>query len=169
MKLKLNLITLIALLILSTTCLRAQTAAPAFTASHMKAAERMLIASGIQTNLQKLFTTIIETQSKRLPEEKRTAFTNVMNKFLGKYASWENLKTAFEPIYATEFSEDELNQISDFLTSSAGKKMVEKQPNLFKKGSEWGQKIFQEHQEELEQMMKDAFQQDPPPVVKKLN
>ena len=158
---KLNLITLIALLVLSTTCLRAQTAAPAFTASHLKAAERMLIASGIQTNLQKLFTTIIETQSERLPEEKRTVFINAMNKFLGKYASWANLKTAFEPLYATEFSEDELNQISGFLTSPAGKKMVEKQPNLFKKGGEWGQKIFQEHQEELEQMMKDEMKSAP--------
>lgn len=155
MKFKLTLITLTGALLFSITGVKAQTTT--FTPSHLKAAERMLIASGIETNLQKMFGTLIETQAQRLPIDKRTAFKNAMNKFINKYVTFDDVKKAFIPIYAEEYSEAELNQIADFLSSPAGIKMTEKQAIMFQKGGAWGQKIFTDHQAELEQMMKDEM------------
>ncbi len=60
------------------------------------------------------------------------------------------------PIYASEFSEDELNKIADFLSSPAGKALTAKQSELFQKGAAWGMQLVKDHQLELEQMMKDA-------------
>jgi hypothetical protein len=164
MKLKPSLITLTFFLFLFASNVKAQTPAPGFSESHLKAAERMLIASGLQDNFHKLFSSIIETQSKQLPENKRMPFTKVMNKFLDKYVSWDILKAAFEPIYANEFTEDELNQIATFLSSPAGKKMTAAQADLYKKGGEWGQNIFREHNQELEEMMKAEFQSTESPA-----
>jgi hypothetical protein len=128
-----------------------------YTPSHLKAAERMLIASGIQENLQKTFSTVIVQQSVQIPEEKRATFIKVMNDFIAKYITWDEVKSAFIPIYASEFTEDELNKISDFLSTPAGKKMSAVQPELVKKGGEWGQSIVTKHQADLEAMMKQAF------------
>ncbi|HEY2583164.1 MAG TPA: DUF2059 domain-containing protein [Mucilaginibacter sp.] len=156
MKLKLRLITL-GVLFLTITSVKAQTDSSHFAPSHLQAAERMLVASGMQETMQKIFNQMFAIQSKQLPENQRPAFNDVMNKFVEKYANWEQLKAAFMPIYASEFSEDELNKMSDFLSTPAGKAMMTKQPELWQKGAEWGMKLGQDHRPELEQMMKEAM------------
>lgn len=153
-------ITIMALLFLGSMRVDAQSNTQTFTPSHLQAAERMLKASGVGENIHKLFGQMITIQSKRLPEKDRVPFSDVMNRFMDKYASWEELKKAFIPIYASEFNENELNQIADFLLSPAGKIMTAKQPELVQKGSEWGMKIFKDHQAELEEMIKKAMPKD---------
>jgi len=157
MKFKLTLITITGVFLLSSFNLKAQNNTNDFTPSHLKAAERVLIASGLQGNIQKMFGQIFALESKQLPEKKRAAYTVVMNKFVDKYANWEQIKAAFVPIYASEFTEDELNQIADFLSSPAGQAMTSKQVILMQKGAEWGMQLAKDHQLELEQMMKDAM------------
>ena len=130
---------------------------PQSTPSHLYAAERMVEASGMLQNMQKVFPTIIKSQAAQLPEDKRAAFVVVMQNFFDKYITIDAVKKAFIPIYASAYSEDELNQIADFLSSPAGKAMQEKQPELLTKSMQWGQSIALEHKEELQQMLKEAF------------
>ncbi|MDN3581780.1 DUF2059 domain-containing protein [Mucilaginibacter flavus] len=155
MKFKTILIALVGVLLFSAAKVNAQTTT--FTPSHLKAAERMIVASQIESNLQKMFTALIETQSQQLPIDKRAPFKSAMNKFIAKYVTFEDVKKAFIPIYAETYSEQELNQIADFLSSPAGIKMTSRQTELFQKGGAWGQKVFTDHQAELEQMMKDEM------------
>jgi hypothetical protein len=158
MKFKPTLIALTAILLFSMAVVKAQTApATSFTQSHLKAAERVLESSGLESNLQKTFTSVIDVKAQTLPTEKRAGFSRAMHKFINKYITFEEMKKAFVPIYASEFTETELNQIADFLSSPAGRKMTEKQSVLFKNGADWGQKIVMDHQADLEKMMKDEM------------
>lgn len=161
MKIKLITILSIGFLCLLFTVSRAQTltepTAVTYTPSHLHAAERMIDASDVILNMQKTFGVIIQNQAQRLPEDKRQAFTSVMNKFIDKYVTPEELKKAFSTIYASEYSEEELNSIADFLLTPAGKAMTAKQPELLNKGMQWGQNLALSHKDELETMMKDAM------------
>jgi hypothetical protein len=157
MKIKLSIVLFISMITLCFTTAKAQTSATEFTPAHLHAAERMLEASGVLGNMQKMFASVIQNQALQVPEDKRAAFTDVMKKFFAKYVTDEEIKKDFIPIYATEFSEQELNQIADFLLSPAGKAMTAKQPELMSKGMLWGQKIGEDHKQELEDMMKAAF------------
>lgn len=162
MKLKPFLIIFAGFLFLNVNYSKAQTDAKLSQGS-LQAANRLVEVSGLKENMSKIFGQIITMQASRLPEKQRTAFTNVMNKFLDKYVNWEQLKSAFVPIYASSYSEDELNKIADFLATPAGKAMTAKQPELMQKGAAWGVKVVQDHQAELEQMMREAM---PGPEVK---
>jgi hypothetical protein len=155
MNFKLTLITFAGVLLFGTAKVNAQTTT--FTPSHLKAAERLIIASGLERNIQRTFTTMIEMKSQSLPIDKREGFGRGMHRFIDKYITFEDLKKAFEPIYASEYTEEELNQIADFLSTPAGIKMTERQPELFKKSATWGQNLVLEHQADLEQIMKEEF------------
>lgn len=156
MKFKLFLIVLAGSVFLNVNNLKAQTDAKPSEAS-LQAAARVVEVSGLKENMTKMFGQIIAMQAGRLPENQRAAFTVAMNKFLDKYVSWDQLRSAFIPIYASSYTEDELNKIADFLASPAGKAMTSKQPELMQKGAAWGVKVVQDHQAELEQMMKEAM------------
>ncbi|MFI5157463.1 MAG: DUF2059 domain-containing protein [Sphingobacteriales bacterium] len=157
MKIKLFAILFIGFLCLFFSDSRAQTSTVTYTPSHLHAAERMIDASDVLSNLQKTFAIVIQNQAQRLPEDKRQAFTVVMNKFFTKYITPEEVKKDFATIYASEYTEDELNSIADFLLTPPGKAMTNKQPELINKGMQWGQNIVLAHKDELETMMKDAM------------
>ena len=166
MKLNLNLITLIALLVLSTTCLRAQTVAPAFTASHLKAADEFLTATGVNNQFGSVMDNMIKSSSAQIPEEHRASYLKVMNIFVAKYFTWDMLKDKIATVYAAEFTEDELIKLSAFYNTPLGKKISSKLAVLTQKGMAIGQQAVADHRPELEQMMKDAFEKDTPPATK---
>ena len=163
---KLNLITLIVLLVLSATCLRAQTAAPSFTASHLKAANDFLTATGVNTQFSGVMDNMIKSSSAQIPEEHRASYLKVMNTFITKYFTWDMLKDKFTVLYAAEFTEDELTKLSAFYNTPLGKKMSSKLTILTQKGMVIGQQAVADHRPELEQMMKEAFQNDTAPASK---
>lgn len=78
-------------------------------------------------------------------------FEVVMRKFLVKYMSWDALKEDFTKIYAGEFSEQELNQLTQFYNTPLGKKLSSKLPALQQKGMLLGQQRVQAHQAELQE------------------
>lgn len=160
MKLNLTLIPLIALFILSATGLKAQTTAPTFTASHLKAAEQYLDATGISAQFGGVIDKMLSSSGAQIPEEHRASYLKVMKTFMDKYYTWDVLKDNFTKIYAAEFTEDELKQLTTFYNTPLGKKVSSKTPVLVQKGLEIGQRVITEHRPELEQMMKDAFQND---------
>ena len=156
MKLKLTFIT-ITVLLLSIIHTKAQNNTVTYTQSHLQAAERVVKVSGLEDNMAKMFDQVMDVQSNQLPEGQRDAFKQVMKKFLDKYVNPTEIRKAFIPIYASEFTEQELNEIADFLSTPTGKDMTSKQSDLFQKGGAWGMQVVQAHQAELEQMLKDAI------------
>lgn len=160
MKLKQNLINLIALFFFSVTGLKAQTTTQTFTASHLKAAEQYLIATGFNTLFGDNALHMINSSSAQMPEQHRASYVKVMKVFMNKYYTWDVLKDNFAKIYAAEFTEDELKQLITFYNSPIGKKASSKTPLLMQKGMAMGQQVVADHRPELVQMMKDAYQAD---------
>lgn len=158
MKLKLTLLSFFALFCLTTNNLRAQTASPVPSASHMKAAENYLIATNIDTQFAGMIDNMIKASSAQIPAAQQPEFIKVMKIFMDKYYSWDSLKDSYTKMYAAEFSEDELNKLAAFYNTPLGKKLSSKTPVLLQKGMTIGQEVIAGHRAELEQMMKDAFQ-----------
>lgn len=149
---------LIILFVLLCSIAKAQTAV--ITPAHLKSAEDLLVASGTATQLQGNITTMLKQASAKIPEDKRAKFMEVMNSFLTKYMNWDLLKDQLAAMYAKEFTEKELKDLTAFYLSPLGKKLNQKQPVLFQKGAEIGQMTVQSHQAELQQMMQEAFKDD---------
>ena len=157
MKTTVKLILFTTFLTICISCVKAQTPETQFTPEHLHAAERVIDATDVVQNVQKIYEAVIQKQAAQVSEEKRAAFVDVMHRFFGKYGTDEQIKKIFIPIYAADFSEDELNQIADFLSTPAGKAMLEKDPILANKRLSWGQKISEEHKAELQAMLQEAF------------
>ncbi|MGN6638011.1 MAG: DUF2059 domain-containing protein [Mucilaginibacter sp.] len=152
---KLTLITIAGVLLLCVGA-KAQTAQD-LTPSHLQTAEKYLIATGINTKFGAITDNIINAFSGQIPENQRQAFVGVMKKFMDKYYTWDTLKSKLDKLYAAEFTEDELNQLIVFVNTPLGKKYVEKSVTLSQKGMLLGQEVVKDHQDELEQMMKEAM------------
>jgi hypothetical protein len=150
---------LILALLLFCAVAKAQTAAPQITPAHLKAAEDVLTASGAATHLQGNIETMLKQASAGIPDDKRAKFMEVMKSFMDKHFNWEIIKDQMAAMYAKEFTEKELKDLTIFYNSPLGKKINEKQPLLFQKGAEIGQQTVQSHQVELQQMMQDAFKE----------
>lgn len=134
----------------------AQTGTPP-SASAMKAAEEMLAASGASEQFNKNIKAIIDQYGAQVPEDKRPAFVKVMNDFFTKYMSWETLKNDISVMYAREFTEPELKQLTAFYKTPLGTKLNQKQPLLMQAGMVIGQQSVAAHQTELQQMMEAAM------------
>ncbi len=157
MKIKLILITLTGILLLTQTIVKAQTSTTTFTASHLQAAESYLIATGINTRFGAITDNMVGTFSQQIPENNRAAFVEIMQKFMHKYYTWDSLKGKLSEMYAAEFTEDELKELTTFFSTPLGQKYGSKLVVLTQKGMLLGQAVVKDHQSELEQMMKDGF------------
>jgi len=157
MKIKLSIILLAALMAFSFNKANAQTGTPP-SASSMKAAEEMLLAQGADVQYQKSFDVIIKQFSAQIPADKQEKFAGVMKAYLNKYASWDILKHDMFVMYAREFTEDELKQLTAFYKSPIGMKLNQKQPELLQTSMTLGQQNVMAHQAELQQLMADAMQ-----------
>jgi hypothetical protein len=153
-----NLIILIGIFFLSITGLKAQTGTPTFTESHLKAAEQYLAATGMSAQFGDVINKMLKSSSAQIPDAQRAAYLKVMETFMAKYYTWDVLKESFIKIYAAEFTEEEFKQLTAFYNTPLGKKVSSKTPVLVQKGMDIGQQVLTAHRPELEQMMKDAFQ-----------
>jgi len=138
---------------------KAQTTATLITPAHLRAAEDVLAASGAATHLQANIETMLKQASTNVPDDKRAKFMEVMKTFMDKYFNWEIIKDQLAALYAKEFTEKELKDLTVFYNSPLGKKINEKQPLLYQKGAEISQQAVQSHQVELQQMMQEAFKE----------
>jgi hypothetical protein len=154
MKLKLTLALLAGLLIFTNT--KAQTGTPP-TPSAIKAAEEMLLVSGTSAQFDKSVQNVINQYSGQIPETNRAAFVQVMTSFLNKYSSWDILKKDLMLMYAREFTEAELKQLTAFYKTPLGIKLNQKQPVLMQTAMTIGQQAVIAHQDELKQMLAEAM------------
>ncbi|WP_374950390.1 DUF2059 domain-containing protein [Mucilaginibacter sp.] len=136
---------------------KAQTAATVITPAHLKAAEDALVASGAGIQMKENISSMIKQASTGVPDDKKVKFTEIMAGFMNKYMNWDLLKDQMAAMYAQEFTEKELKELTVFYLSPLGKKLNQKQPVLFQKGAQMGQQTVAAHQAELQQLMQDAF------------
>ena len=117
-------------------------------ASHRKAAESLLNLMGMDHLLDQSVDQMLQMQVQQNPQ--LAQFQPQMKAFLNKYMSWASMKDDMAKIYADEFSEAELNDLTKFYQTPLGKKTIEKMPSLMAKGAAMGQKRVQEHLPELQ-------------------
>ena len=129
------------------------------TPAHFKAAEDVLLASGADKQFETSLKAVVEQYSEQVPLEKRSKFKQVVNDFLAKYATWDNVKDNMTSIYAEAFTETELKQLAAFYRTPLGKKVIEEQPLLLQKSVQMGQTLIASHQIELQQLLQDVFKE----------
>jgi uncharacterized protein len=143
------LLSLLAVLALSLpTVLRADPA------SHRAAAESLLNLMDMEKMMSQSVDQMLQIQIKQNPS--LAQYETQMRTFLNKYLSWAGMKDDMLNIYTTEFTEDELKQLTAFYQTPLGKKTVQKMPALMQKGAEISQKRLQEHLPELQAAIQSA-------------
>lgn len=140
------------LVLLSAFASEAQTT-PAAKSSRLKAAEDLITASNIESQMSSMYANMVGAASGQIPEDKKAKFKTVMLNFLSKYMSFADLKQEMARIYAEEFTEAELKEITRFYLTPVGKKTIEKLPVLQQKGIAIAQQKLQAHLPELQQTM----------------
>jgi len=116
-------------------------------ASHRKAAESLLSMMNMDAVMGSAIDQMLAMQIKQNPAI--APYETEMKNFLKKYMSWAGLKDDMVKIYADEFTEAELGELSAFYQTPLGKKTLQKMPTLMAKGAELGQRRVQEHLPEL--------------------
>ncbi|MGI4805246.1 MAG: DUF2059 domain-containing protein [Janthinobacterium lividum] len=132
------------------------------TQSHLKAAEDMLVAMDMPNLITTNINNVVKVQSAALSPEKQKVYSAVMKTFMDKYLNWDNLKKDMSKVYASEFSESEIKQLTKFYQSPLGKKLIEKTPELMQKGMLVGKQVFIAHQAELQEMANATAQKESP-------
>lgn len=126
------------------------------TKSHRQAAEDVLKAMNIDKQFSMVIDQSLDAQIKANPQ--LGPYRATLKQFFDKYMSWDSLKDELVTSYANTFTEKELKEIIAFYKTPAGKKLVEKTPELTSQGMQRGMRRLQEHQVELQQMLQQAIQ-----------
>lgn len=136
---------------------KAQTTPITSMAARIKAAEEMLVVTKAGEQYQRNIDTTLTQMAASAPDDKRAKFISVMKTFNAKYCSWDVMKAHICMLYAHEFTEAELKQLTAFYKSPLAQKLYQKQPLIFQATSALTQKALAEHQTELNQLMADAM------------
>jgi len=141
-----NLFVASAMALLLATGAAAQPAQP--TASHLAAAREMLEAMETPTTLRLGIETALRMQLEANPQLQQVE--GVMRDFFAKYMTWEVLGDDYAMIYARQFTEAELREMTAFYRTPTGRKAALATPQLMQQGAELGQRAVAEHMDELQ-------------------
>jgi len=125
--------------------------AHAVSKSHRKAAEELLTVTGLKASMDRMITQMVKIQLQQKPM--MAPYEDIMMSFFSKYLGYENIKHDFIDIYAEEFSEKELRELTVFYKSPIGKKTITKMPVLMNKGAQVGMSKVKLHINELRDMI----------------
>ncbi|PCI42761.1 MAG: hypothetical protein COB51_12500 [Moraxellaceae bacterium] len=117
-----------------------------------KEAEIFMAIMGMEEVLERSMNTMLERQLKNNPG--LTPFKELIREFLNKHVSYESLKPDMIQIYAETFSAEELRAINAFYKTDAGKKAIQKIPELMAKGGQIGVSRFKANISELQSLIK---------------
>lgn len=123
-------------------------------ASQKAAAEGLLNLMDMEKMMSQSVDQMLKIQIQQNPA--LAQYETQMRTFLNKYLSWSSMKDDMINIYTTEFTEDELKQLTAFYKTDLGKKTIQKMPALMQKGAEMSQKRLQEHLPELQAAIQSA-------------
>ncbi|WP_054411748.1 DUF2059 domain-containing protein [Hymenobacter sp. DG25A] len=129
-------------------------AAPISTAQR-KAAETLLEVMQSEKTINQSIDMTLALQIEQNPNLKK--LEPEMRAFMNKYMSWPALKSEMVDLYAREFSEKELRELTKFYQSSTGQKYVSKQNVLLQAGMQLGQRRVKENLPELQRMLEEKM------------
>jgi uncharacterized protein len=81
-------------------------------------------------------------------------YRDVMHEWAGKYLTWDSFAPKIAALYAQTFTEKELHELTAFYGTQTGQKSLAEMANLFQKSAAIGQEVGQQHQKELQEMMR---------------
>ena len=162
MKLK----TVVFLMVLSLFC----SFANADEVSHRAAAEELLLLTNVEKMLKPMWEqmeTMMEQQFVQMgsPEELRPVlnrYTSKMVKIMEEELGWAKMKKDYIDIYVKTYTEGEIRAILEFYKSPAGKKFIEKMPQLMQESIAISQKnmpIFVEKMRKISEEMANEIKQ----------
>lgn len=79
----------------------------------------------------------------------------VLREFMSRYLTWSAMSASMTALYAREFTEKELKDITSFCVTPAGRKTITRMPALLQEGIQIVQQQLQPHLPELEQMISE--------------
>ena len=121
--------------------------------SHRTAAENLIIVLEVDKSLPPLAEQVVETQIQQNPQ--LASQREILQKFVNKYLSWASVRQDTITAYTQEFTEPELEKLTEFYATPVGKKASEKMPKLVFIAGQIGLKKAQANQAELQQMMEE--------------
>lgn len=126
---------------------------PTFTPTpgHQQAAETLLNTLYSEASFNQAIDQRLTAQFKVAPALQ--PYEPELRAFLSKYLSWASLKTELIGMYAQEFTEPELREITRFYQSPTGQKAIARVPALRQMALDIGQRRFQEHMPEFQEML----------------
>jgi hypothetical protein len=99
-----------------------------------------------------------------IPPDKRQAADQIQQKviqLLQDALSWEKLKPKMIEIYASTFTEEEIDGILGFYKSPAGQAMLQKMPQLVQRSMAMTQQMAQEILPQVQKLLQDLKEQTP--------
>jgi|SRR5437868_13989140 len=110
------------------------------------------------------------TMGTNLTPEQKTSITDFQQKifeFIESQIGWKAMQPQYVDLYASTFSEDEIDGMLVFYKSPAGQAMIAKMPELTQKSMVMAQQKMVSLQPQIQQMIEDfarsAAKQYPPP------
>lgn len=125
----------------------ARVEAQELSATHLQAAEAVLVEANTEAVMDRATDEMLRLQIEQNPG--LAPFEDVMRAFFAEFLSWQALRTDMVRLYATAFSEAELNEIAAFYRTPTGQKAVATMPGLMAEGMQMGQRAVQEQMPEL--------------------
>lgn len=123
--------------------------------SHYRAAEKLVIESGMAESYPELVRQILDQQIDANPM--LAEYRQIMLDFFEKYMGFDAIRDDLIRLYMQYFSEKELLEIAGFYATPTGKKAAKLLPQLFQEGSMIGQRKAQEHIGELQAAIEEAM------------
>jgi hypothetical protein len=121
--------------------------------------DRMMdqLMSGVKRQVQQ----ITESMDHATPEQQKqiTDFQQRVMDLVNQKIGWKALEPDFINLYASTYTEEELDGIIAFYKSPVGQKMIEKTPELTTKSTQVTQEKMKELQPVLSQMVQDFMKQ----------
>ena len=138
---------LLGLLVALSTPAAAQEAARSFTPSHMAAAREYLEVVNIQKVAATGAETMMEQQIDSNPQ--MAPYRAAMMSWAREIFASDEARDAFSRLYAEEFTEAELRELTAFFRTPLGKRLADSQTSMARRGSELGRKLAEAHQGDL--------------------
>lgn len=133
--------------------------------SHLKAAADFLVAMQADKQMQGAMQQSLDMQIRQSP--RLAPVKDVMKKFFETHLGWEALKDDLAKLYAEEFTEEELKELTKFYLSPVGKKSIEKMPALTAKAGQLSGKRMELHRGELQRLISEELQKGGGPGLEK--
>jgi len=140
--------------------------APAFGHDAAKDAkiEKLLVAMNIDKQMDTMFgqmkAMFASQQPAGMTPEQKAKFDEMQGKILDlvrSKMSWEKMKPAYIQIYADTYTDQEIDGISAFYDSPAGKAMLAKTPELMQKSMALAQGLMKDLMPEVEKLTKESM------------